>query len=55
MKRIFYRIMSYMAMLVLGMYMSSQFRHNQPVELHRWLLTTMFFLMFLVFANDKEN
>jgi hypothetical protein len=31
----------------IGLYASSTFRYNEPIEPHRWIMTSMFGLMFL--------
>jgi hypothetical protein len=48
-------ILSYLQAFMLGAYFVSQFKFNTPVELHRWLLTSFFFVMSLVGANDTKR
>ena len=33
----------------LGLYASSTFRYNEPIELHRWIITGLFGIVFLGF------
>ncbi len=42
----------FLAMLdcfILGLYASSTFRYNEPVEPHRWMLTSLVGIFFLVY------
>jgi hypothetical protein len=40
---------------LLGGYTSSHFRHNEPIELCRWVVTTIFCIgnLILFLGNDK--
>lgn len=41
----------FLAMLscfILGLYASSTFKYNEPIEPHRWMMTSLFGLMFLL-------
>lgn len=33
----------------IGLYTSSTFRYNEPIELHRWIMSSLFGIMFLVY------
>ncbi len=49
----------FLAMLdcfILGLYSASQFKYNEPIEPHRWIMTTIFGVMFLClfFKNYSE-
>ena len=50
----FYRVMSYISIFTLGLYASSEFRFNTSIELHRWVITSFFFLFFLLLSS-KDN
>ena len=40
----------------IGLYGSSTFRYNEPIEIHRWIMTSIFGLAFLVyFLNKYKN
>lgn len=45
------KVLSYISAFTLGIYTYVSL-HGQPVELHRWILTTMFGLMFYL---DSER
>ena len=49
----------FLAMLscfTIGLYASSTFRYNEPIELHRWIMTSLFGLMFLgLFLTDYRK
>lgn len=32
----------------IGLYASSTFRYNEPIEIHRWIMSSFFGIMFLV-------
>jgi hypothetical protein len=53
--RKFMIILSYLQAFMLGAYFVSQFKFNTPIEAHRWLLTSFFFVMSLVGANDTKR
>jgi len=55
MKKTFLTFMSYVFAFTLGIYASSQFRFNHPIELHRWVITSLFFLFFLTIKKDDTN
>ena len=45
----------FLAMLscwTLGTYSSSTFKYDEPVDPHKWIMTSLFGLMFLVFFLD---
>lgn len=47
-----------LSVFVLGLYASSTFRYNEPVEGHKWVLTSLVGLVFLsMFLTDyrKKN
>jgi hypothetical protein len=40
----------------IGLYASSTFRYNEPIELHRWIMSSLFGIMFLVyFLNEFKK
>jgi hypothetical protein len=43
-----------MSALILGSYITQQFKFNQPVEFYRYFLTFMFGLMFYIHGNSKD-
>lgn len=49
----------FLAMLscfTIGLYSSSTLKYNEPIELHRWIMTIIFGLMFLIyFLNQYSN
>jgi hypothetical protein len=53
--RKFLIFLSYLQAFMLGAYFVSQFKFNTPVEAHRWLLTSFFFVMSLVGAADTKK
>ena len=55
MKKILY-IGSYIWAFMLGGYAVSQFKFDTPIEGHRWMITSFFFVMFIIQAfNTKEK
>lgn len=40
--------MSYVFMFTIGIYTASQFKFDTPIELHRWAITSFFFVVSLV-------
>ena len=38
---------------ILGLYASATFRYNEPIEPYRWVITSMFGLMFLLYFLDN--
>lgn len=55
MKQIFFRVMSYLQIFMLGAYTTSHFRYNEPIELYKWLITIFFFFFWIALANDKPE
>lgn len=55
-EKIFTAILSYLGAFMLGAYTTAQFKFDTPVEGHRWIITSFFFLFFvgLTFKNKKE-
>lgn len=47
MDKIVFKVLSYMFAFVLGMYVVFQFKCNHPIEFHRWVITSMFFIFTL--------
>ena len=39
----------------LGLYVSQHFKYNEPIELRRWILTSLFTLMFLAMGLTKSK
>ena len=56
MKKILYTIGSYIWAFMLGGYAVSQFKFDTPIETYRWMITSFFFVMFIIQAfNTKEK
>ena len=56
MTKIFYTIGSYIWAFMLGGYSVSQFKFEAPIESYRWVITSFFFVMFIIEAfNTKEK
>ena len=53
--RRFLIFLSYLQAFMLGTYFVSEFRFNTPIELHRWMITSFFFVMSLVGAADTKR
>lgn len=53
--RKFLIFLSYLQAFMLGTYFVSEFRFNTPIELHRWMITSFFFVMSLVGAADTKK
>ena len=55
-KRYIVAILSYLSMFLLGGYFTSQFKFDTPIEDYRWIMTSFFFLFFVVLTfNTKEK
>jgi hypothetical protein len=54
MKKIFTPL-SYASAFTLGLYASSQFIFNQPIEIYRWVITSFCFLLFLSLKQPKKD
>jgi hypothetical protein len=51
-----YLFMAMLSCFTIGLYASSTVKYNEPVELHRWVITAFFGLMFLVlFLQDYRK
>ena len=56
MKKIYSAILSYLSMFLLGGYFTSQFKFDTPIEDYRWIITSFFFLFFVVLTfKTKEK
>lgn len=53
MKSIFFKLMSYLSVFMMGAYATSHFRYNEPIEVYRWTITIFFFFFWLTLSNDK--
>ena len=53
--RKFMIFLSYLQAFMIGTYFASEFKFNHPIEAHRWLLTSFFFVMSLVGAADTKK
>ena len=51
MKQIISRIFSYVLMFMIGAYATAQFKFGRPVEEFRWVMTSFFFVFFLIAAR----
>ena len=49
----------FLAMLscfTIGLYAASELKYNEPIDLHRWIMTSLFGLMFLwYFLTNYKN
>jgi hypothetical protein len=56
MKKIYYAIFSYIGVFTLGLYASSHYHFNIPIESYRWGITSLFTTMFIILTlRDKNN
>jgi len=46
-------VLALFSAFTLGLYSSSQFNFNKPIELYRWLTTSGCLLMWLIFLKHK--
>jgi len=49
------KILPFIGVFTLGIYSSSQFMFNKPVEPYRWVLTTLAIVLFLSLADEKND
>jgi hypothetical protein len=49
--------LSYVAAFTIGLYTSSQFKFNTPIEPYKWFITSFFWGMFSIisFIKNKRN
>jgi hypothetical protein len=55
MKQKFTRFVTYLQAFLLGGYFVSEFQFHKPIEPHRWVLTSIFFILFLAMANQNSE
>jgi len=55
MKQKFTRFVTYLQAFLLGGYFVSEFQFHKPIEPHRWVLTSVFFILFLAMANQNSE
>lgn len=56
MKKIYCVIFSYIGVFTLGLYASSHYKFNAPIESYRWGITLFFTTMFIILTlRDKNN
>lgn len=50
-------LLSYIAAFTIGLYTSSQFKFNTPIEPYKWFITSFFWGMFstISFIKNKRN
>ena len=54
MDRKFFRALSYISAFTLGLYASSHFKFNTPIEPHRWAITSLVFIICIYGSNRKK-
>ena len=55
MKKIYYAIFSYIGVFTLGLYASSHYHFNSPIESYRWGITSFFTTMFIILTLRNKN
>ena len=50
----FFKILSYVYAFRLGMYATSQFKFFEPIEPHRWAITSLVFIICIYGSNIKK-
>lgn len=53
MKQRFFRLLSYLSVYTLGLYVATE-KYYGPIETYRWVTTFICFYMFLTLANIKK-
>jgi hypothetical protein len=48
-------ICSYMLAMLLGIYIATEFKFHQPVEMYRWIATSLLFAAFVLRITYKEK
>ncbi len=51
-KQILFKIMSYVSAMTIGIYSASQFKYKEDIELHRWCITILCLIFFLIQSNE---
>jgi hypothetical protein len=44
--------MSYVSAMTIGIYSASQFKYKEDIELHRWCITILCLIFFLIQSNE---
>lgn len=52
--KILLKILSYVNAFELGIYATSQFKFNEPIEPHRWAITSLVFIICICASNTKQ-
>lgn len=47
--------LSYLYAAMLGGYLTSEFKFNQPIEGHRWMIASFIFVMTLIQSNNTKT
>ena len=55
MKKIYSTICSYIGVFTLGLYVSSHYKFNAPIESYRWGITLFFTTMFIILTFNRKN
>lgn len=53
--RTFIIILTYLQAFILGSYFVSEFKFSHPIETHRWIITSVLFVMLLIHANKLKK
>jgi hypothetical protein len=54
MKKIYSAICSYIGVFTLGLYASSDFKFNSPIESYRWGITLFFTTVFIILTFNRK-
>jgi len=49
------KILSYVSVFTLGLYAASQFKFAHQIELHRWVITFLCFVFFLMIEQKSKT
>lgn len=49
------KMLSYIAIFGIGAYACATFRYHQPIELYRWILTSVFGIFFYFLSLPEKN
>jgi hypothetical protein len=52
---IIFKILSYISVFILGLYVASEFKFNTPIEGYRWGMTIFTLIIWIVLMNEYKK
>ena len=54
-EQLLFKIMSYVSAMTIGIYSVCQFKYKEDIELHRWCITILCLVFFLIQSNEGDK